>query len=97
MRQRGRSGSLDRPILPGMGDSSWRNVKIGDLLPDDVLRELEPIMEDIASGTIDVSDGQKAILALLEPQRQDLLEKGVLADYLGWQLVAVAAQSGGRL
>lgn len=82
---------------PAMGNGSMRHVKLEDLLPRDVIKKLEPIMNDLSQGKLDDSAGKKRILAILEPQRADLEAKGVLADYLAWMLVALAAQSGGRL
>jgi hypothetical protein len=54
-------------------------------------------MNGVASGKLDVSEGKKKILTLLEPHRTELEEKGVLADYLAWMLAGMAAKSGGHL
>lgn len=81
----------------GLGDTSERHVKLSDLLPDSAIREVIPIMQDIADGKLEVSNGKKALLAILEPHRAELLARGSVADFLAWQLAAIAAQSGGRL
>jgi hypothetical protein len=80
-----------------MGNGSVRNVQLQDLVSASVIKKLEPVMNGLQQGKIDVSDGKKKILEILEPERTQLLEKGVLADYLAWYLAATAAKSGGHL
>ena len=82
---------------PSMGNGSVRNLRLKDLLPDSVIHELEPVMNDIADGSIDTSEGKKRISEVLEPQRAELERRGVLADYLAWVLVSIASKSGGHL
>ena len=86
-----------QPDEPWMGNGSVRNLRLKDLLPDSVIHELEPVMNDIADGSIDTSEGKKRISAVLEPQRAELERRGVLADYLAWVLVSIASKSGGHL
>lgn len=85
----GRSGRL--------GNGSMRHVRLRDLVSGTVMQQLEPIMNDIAEGKLDVSAGKKKLQALLETERTELLAKGVLPDYLAWVLAAAATQGGGRL
>jgi hypothetical protein len=81
----------------GHGNGGTRNVKLEDLVSHSMIKKLEPVMNDIAQGKIDVSEGKKRLLKLLEAERRELNEKGVLADYLAWVLAASAAKSGGHL
>jgi hypothetical protein len=83
--------------MPRMGNGSMRNVRLQDLLSDEVIRKIEPIMNSISSGKLDVSEGKKKILEILKPHRVELEQKGVLADYLAWMLAGMAAKSGGHL
>lgn len=85
----GRSGRL--------GNGSMRNISLRDLVSASMLEQLEPIMNDIAEGKLDVSAGKKKLQELLETERAELLSKGVLPDYLAWVLAAAATQGGGRL
>jgi hypothetical protein len=78
-----------------MGNGSMRNVRLADLLSDETIRKLEPVMNDMAERKLDLSAGRKKIRAILEPEKEALEQKGVLADYLAW--VLAAAQGGGRL
>lgn len=79
------------------GNGGTRHAKLSDLISAELIRKVEPIMNDIQQGKIDVSKGKKRILRLLEAERPELEEKGVLADYLAWVLAAAAAKSGGHL
>lgn len=80
-----------------MGNGSMRHVQLQDLVSLAVIKKLEPVMNGLQQGKIDVSEGKKKILEILEPERAQLLEKGVLADYLAWMLAGMAAKSGGHL
>lgn len=80
-----------------MGNGSMRNVQLQDLVSAALIKKLEPVMNGLQQGKIDVSEGKKKILQILEAERAQLLEKGVLADYLAWMLAATAAKSGGHL
>jgi hypothetical protein len=79
------------------GNGGTRNVKLEDLVSAGMMRKLEPVMNAIQKGKMDVGEGKKQILALLEAERLELEAKGVLADYLAWVLAATAAKSGGHL
>lgn len=81
----------------GHGNGGTRHMKLEDLVSHSMIEKLEPIMNDIQKGKIDVSEGKKRLLELLEAERLELEEKGVLADYLAWMLAAMAAKSGGHL
>lgn len=80
-----------------IGNGSVRNVKLQDLLPDSVIRKLEPVMNDLSQGVLDTSKGKARILEILQPESAQLEAKGVLAEYLAWMLTAIATKSGGRL
>lgn len=71
-----------------------RTVVLSDLLPDGPLRKLVPILNMVYAGTLDVSAGKAKIMEVLEPHRESLLAKGVLAEYLAWYLVSHATQGG---
>lgn len=81
----------------GHGNGGTRHMKLEDLVSHSLIRKLEPVMNDIQRGKVDVSEGKKQLLKLLETERLELKEKGVLADYLAWMLAAMAAKSGGHL
>lgn len=87
----------DRKVREEMGNGSVRHLKLRDLVSDEVIRQLEPVMNDIAEGRLDTGKGQRKLLEVLKPHAQDLEQKGVLADYLAWVLAAAAAQGGGHL
>lgn len=87
----------DRKVREEMGNGSVRHLKLKDLVSDEVIAQLEPVMNDIAEGKLDTGKGQKKLLEVLKPHAQDLLAKGVLADYLAWVLAAAASRGGGHL
>jgi hypothetical protein len=80
-----------------LGDGSHRHMKIQDLLPQKAIDQVIPIMNRLQKNEINVSQGKEKILRVLEPHRQELLERGVVADYLAWYLAALATQGGGEL
>lgn len=79
------------------GNGGTRHMKLEDLVSHAMIKKLEPVMNAISQGKVDVSEGKKQLLKILESERQELEEKGVLADYLAWMLAAMAAKSGGHL
>lgn len=81
----------------GHGNGGTRQMKLADLVSHKMIKKLEPVMNEIQQGKIDVAEGKKRLLKLLEEERLELEEKGVLADYLAWMLAATAAKSGGHL
>lgn len=70
--------------------------QLSDLLPEKDINRLVPILERIAARKVDVSEGKRLIMEILKPREKELEEKGVLAEYLAWYLVAHASQAGGR-
>lgn len=84
-------------MKPRMGNGSMRTVKLGDLVSMETMRKLEPVMNDMAQGKLNLSDGRKKLREILEAEKAELEQKGVLADYLAWVLAAAATQGGGRL
>jgi len=74
----------------------WRSVRLSDLLPSDVIDKLIPLMNQIQEKRLDISAGQKKILALLAPHREELERKGVLDAYLSYWLVNYAVNGPGR-
>ena len=72
-----------------------RYVKLTDLLPDQVLKKLAPLMNRIGEGRMDPIEGRKALTVLLEPERADLEKKGVLVEYLSYFLLYAAQMGGG--
>lgn len=82
-----------RDIPPG-----WKQMQLGDLLPQKDLEKFVRIMNRIRTKKVDDIVGRKEIMALLEPLREELEKKGVLADYLSYVLLAKALQGeGGEL
>lgn len=81
----------------GHGAGGTHQKKLADLVSHSMIQKLEPVMNSIQQGKVDVSEGKKQLLKLLEAERLELEEKGVLADYLAWMLAAMAAKSGGHL
>lgn len=63
----------------------------------EMIRRIEPVMNDIAQGKLDVAAGMKKLREILRDESLELEEKGVLVDYLAWVLASSAAQSGGHL
>jgi len=74
-----------------------RVVQLQDLVSHATIRKLEPVMNDIAEGKLEISEGKKKIFEILKPEEAELLKKGVIPDYLAWMLAGRAAQSGGHL
>lgn len=74
-----------------------RSVRLQDLVSMEMIRRIEPVMNDIAQGKLDVAAGMKKLREILRDESLELEEKGVLVDYLAWVLASSAAQSGGHL
>lgn len=72
-----------------------RSVALKDLLSRGAINKLVPILNAIQDRVLDISAGKARIMEVLEPERDALLGKGVLAEYLAWWLVAAATRGGG--
>jgi hypothetical protein len=75
--------------------SGWQSKTLRELLPDAVLAKLPPILNGLARGTMGFTEAQKKLSALLEPEEAQLLEKGVVKDYLVYYLISMSQQSPG--
>lgn len=75
-----------------------RQIQLGELLSVEDMEKLVPILNEIRDRKIDDIVGRKKIMEILEPLREDLEKKGVLADYLSYVLLALALHGeGGEL
>lgn len=69
----------------------WRSMSLRDLLPDTTIKKLVPILNRITVGR-DLNQGRLALSKLLAPHEAELLEKGVVKDYLVYYLLHLALQ-----
>jgi hypothetical protein len=77
--------------MPG----EMRQASLGELLPEPVLKKLPPVMNRIRDGKLDAISGRKELAAILEPERANLLAKGVLLEYLAYYLIHIALSGEG--
>lgn len=76
-------------------DGGSREVKLGDLLSRETMDRIIPVMNRIRSGKTDPIAGKNEILGILDTVREDLLAKGVLAEYLAYVLLSYAMSGPG--
>lgn len=70
-----------------------RSVKLGDLLPENIIQALMPIMSELKTGTLSLDVGKRRLSDLLAPEEHRLLEQGVVKDYLVYMLLGMALES----
>jgi len=76
-------------------DGGSREVKLGDLLSRETVDRLIPVMNRIRAGKTDPIAGKNEILGILNRVREELLAKGVLAEYLAYVLLSYAMSGPG--
>jgi hypothetical protein len=69
-----------------------RQINLSDLVGPAILKKIDPIMAKIKAKKLDLGEGKTKILEILQPIRDRLEAKGVLADYLAWYLTWLATQ-----
>jgi hypothetical protein len=80
---------------PSMGSRmGMRMVRLQDLLPTEVIDRLIPVMNQIQRRDLDISEGRRRILDILNERKEELLAKEVLPEYLSWFLVSKASEGG---
>lgn len=82
------------PTAPRMssaeGNGSNRHMKIKDILPDEAISRLTPILNKINAGKLDPFKGKDKILEVLNDYREQLLAKEILPEYLAYVLLHMA-------
>ena len=64
----------------------WKNVTIGDLIPEKCVEEIEKLLNKYIAGELKSPDIHTQLVDALKPHETELMEKGVVVAYLAYAI-----------